>query len=165
MKDQLSALIDGELDIDSAEHVFTAAKSESELKSAWQHYHLIGDALRGDILPDEKEAISLSDKVMQSIEAEPTVLAVNKQKLDATDSKKISTFSSNNKIWSIAASVAAVMFVGLMVLQQQLGSSEDLSPIELANSVPMEYLQAHQSSAPSGSAYYIQAASFPEPSQ
>jgi sigma-E factor negative regulatory protein RseA len=72
------------------------------------------------------------------------------------------------------------MFVGVMVLQQQVNNSpeqivmvktekvapaEALAPIEIAQSIPTEYLQAHQAAAPTGAAYYIQDASFVEPNK
>ena len=49
MKNQLSALIDGELDPQEAEHLFTALKVDAEMKGAWRQYHLIGDVLRGSV--------------------------------------------------------------------------------------------------------------------
>jgi sigma-E factor negative regulatory protein RseA len=74
------------------------------------------------------------------------------------------------------------MFVGVMVLQQQLSQptmqptvqvamqkvpkplqAQELQPVEIAQSVPTEYLQAHQAAAPSAGAYYIQTASYTEP--
>ncbi len=163
MKDQLSALIDGEFELEGSEHIVTAMKPGSELRETWRQYHLIGDAMRGDT--DMHSAFG--DKVMTALEAEPTVLAVNKNSSATQTAEKKSdhrTFG-NTKLWSVAASFAAVMFVGLMLLQQQIVESEDMSPIEIAKSVPMEYLQAHQSAAPSGSAYYIQTANFPESKQ
>ncbi len=159
MKDQLSALIDGEFEIESSEHIFMSIKSGGELKEAWQYYHLIGDAIRGNV----HMRYDFSARVMQALEAEPTVLAVNNG-ADSEHTKltsKIPLFKST-KVWSIAASVAAVMFVGLMVIQQQFGASEDLSPVDIAQSAATEYLQAHQSVAPSSSAYYIQIASYTE---
>jgi sigma-E factor negative regulatory protein RseA len=70
--------------------------------------------------------------------------------------------------------VSAVMFVGVMVMQQQLNQpqqavavqvAEQLAPVEIAQSVPTEYLQAHQAAAPSSAAYYIQTASYTEQSK
>ena len=58
------------------------------------------------------------------------------------------------------ASVAAVMFVGLMLLQQQTQVKNELMPIEIADAVPSEYLAAHQTYAPNSAAYYIQNASY-----
>lgn len=161
MKDQLSALIDGEFEIESSEHIITSAKSGGELREAWQHYHLIGDAMRGNC----QMRCDFSSRVMQALDTEPTVLAVNRA--DATVAlvsakpKFKTPFFKSAKIWSVAASVAAVMFVGLILLQHQFFSqSEDMSPVEIAQNLPVEYLAAHQSAAPSSAAYYIQAASF-----
>ena len=163
MKDQLSALIDGELEINSADHLLASAKAGGELKQCWAHYHLIGDAMRGEMNTHH----SLCGRVMSALDAEPTVLAPNRlQELatDNTDSLPAAGASlavaNKNKLWSIAASVAAVMFVGVMVLQ--LNQTEELMPVEIAQSVPTEYLQAHQAAAPNGAAYYIQTASYTE---
>lgn len=163
MKDQLSALIDGEVELEGSEYIVTAMKSGGDLRESWRHYHLIGDVIRGHAdMPS-----NFSDKIMQALETEPTVLAVNKNNVVTKKAEKRSIYNvfGNNRIWSVAASVAAVMFVGMMLLQQQFAGTEELSPIEIAQSVPMEYLRAHQSAAPSGSAYYIQTASFPESNQ
>lgn len=162
MKNQLSALIDGEFELEDAEHIVKALKSDGEIADAWKQYHLIGDAMRGD----HGLSFDLSARVMQALDGEPTVLVNNRllpTKFQTTSSKqqKVKT----PVLWSVAASVAAVMFVGLMVVQMQLGESEDMTAVEIAQSLPLEYLQAHQSVAPSGSAYYIQSASFKEPQQ
>jgi len=75
-----------------------------------------------------------------------------------TKSRRIETPA----FWSIAASAVAVMFVGLMAFELQLGGSENMEAVEIAQSLPLEYLRAHQSLAPSGSSYYIQSASYTE---
>lgn len=160
MKDQLSALIDGEFDIENSEHLIASAKSGGELKSCWAHYHLIGDAMRGDVYMRH----DFSYRVMAALEAEPTVLAPNPSSAAQLSDKK-PHHKKSTTFWSVAASVAAVMFVGVMVLEQQLNKPEALSPVEIAQSVPTEYLQAHQAAAPSSAAYYIQAASYTEPKQ
>ncbi|MGB7816947.1 MAG: sigma-E factor negative regulatory protein [Methylotenera sp.] len=163
MKDQLSALIDGEFDIESSEHLIASAKSGGELKSCWAHYHLIGDAMRGEVYMSH----DFSYRVMTALDAEPTVASNNapdNEKVTQIQSKQ-SHYKKTTKFWSVAASVAAVMFVGVMVLQQQLNKSEELSPVEIAQSVPTEYLQAHQAAAPSSVAYYIQSASYTESKQ
>ncbi|MEQ1599279.1 MAG: sigma-E factor negative regulatory protein [Methylotenera sp.] len=166
MKDQLSALIDGEFDIESAEHLITSVKSGGELKTCWAHYHLIGDSMRGDIAMRH----DFSQRVMNALENEPTVLAPNAiseipslqtNTGAASRASSIANYKSS-KFWSVAASAAAVMFVGVMVLQQQVNAPEQLAPVEIAQSVPTEYLQAHQAAAPNGAAYYIQTASYSE---
>lgn len=181
MKDQLSALIDGELDIESSAHLITSAKSSGELKNAWVSYHLIGDAMRGDA-PLRQD---FTNRVMLALEAEPTVLAAKVS--SDSDSNASNVISIRDKavykssgFWSVAASVAAVMFVGVVVMQQQMVISSEqallaktekavpantLTPIQIAQSIPTEYLQAHQAAAPTGAAYYIQDASFVEPNK
>ncbi len=167
MKDQLSALIDGELDVASAEHVIKAAKVGGELRSCWAHYHLIGDAIRGDIGHNEAHTShDFSARVMGALENEPIIFAPNTNinSNAGTNMGAVSRGSAkNSKLWSIAASVAAVMFVGVMVLQ--LNQTEELAPMEIAQSVPTEYLQAHQAAAPNGAAFYTQTASLTEPMQ
>lgn len=162
MKNQLSALIDGELSIEDAAHLITSAKTGGELKNCWAHYHLIGDALRGDV---GRGGVNMhhdfSNRVLTALEAEPTVLASNQATTTQLASKKMA-YKKSTKFWSAAASVAAVMFVGAMVFQQQFSQPETLAPVEIAQSVPTEYLQAHQAAAPSSAAYYIQNASFAE---
>jgi sigma-E factor negative regulatory protein RseA len=166
MKDQLSALMDGEFDIESAEHLITSTKVGGELKNCWAHYHLIGDTLRGDAAMRN----DFSQRVMSALEAEPTVLSPNlasntPSSIGAASRASLIANYKSSKFWSVAASVAAVMFVGVMVLQQQINAPEQLAPVEIAQSVPTEYLQAHQAAAPNGAAYYIQTASYTEPAK
>jgi sigma-E factor negative regulatory protein RseA len=164
MKDQLSALMDGEFDTESAEHVITSVKSGGELRSCWTRYHLIGDAMRGEVgRGGVQVSHDFSRRVMHALESEPILLAPNGQN-QAQISSKQSSYNTP-RFWSVAASVAAVMFVGVMVLQQQLSQPEALAPVEIAQSVPTEYLQAHQAAAPSNAAYYIQTANYTEPKQ
>ena len=180
MKNQLSALIDGELALEDAEHIITSVKSGVELKQCWANYHLIGDAIRGDVSDnDVYMSQGFSSRVMSALEAEPIVFAPNAINIQTAGleanihAPSRASFSArypksyqnikNNKLWSVAASVAAVMFVGVMVLQ--INQTEELAPVEIAQSVPTEYLQAHQAAAPNGAAYYIQNASFFEQSK
>ena len=169
MKDQLSALVDGELELADSSHLITAIKAGGEMNESWSMYHLIGDVMRGDTHTNPH----LTANIMQALYAEPTIIAPllisdNISKSGSKSTNKILNLGNKprfnlNKYWSIAASIAAVMFVGVMVLQMQLTGFEELTPVEIANSGTngtLEYLQAHQEAAPSGSAYYIQNASF-----
>ena len=150
MKDQISALIDNEFEAGAAEHLITALKGDGELAECWSTYHLIGDVMRGE--PPLRSDFRL--RVMQRLEAEPTVLAPKARQHTHTPS-----------FWmSAAASVAAVMFVGWMALQQQAHApSGDAGISTLAqNAVSPEsvntYLLAHQTTfAGSGmqAAYYV----------
>lgn len=153
MKQQLSALIDGEFDIENANHLLLAAKSDGELRKAWVSYHLIGDAMRGDTQP----STDMTSRVLAALDNEPTVFA---PKQSNQTIKASSSFFNNTVFWSVAASVAAVMFVGLMLFQHQSLDQTTTGPIEMAESIPSEYLAAHHTYAPNGAAYYIQNASY-----
>ncbi len=148
MKDQISALMDDELALEGSEHVFIAAKADDKLSECWATYHLIGDAMRGN--PVLK--LDFKRRLMQELESEPTVLAPPIKK----------PFIKTPALWSIAASVTAVMFVGWMVLQQQVQNGNDIAPVEIAQNLPSEYLLAHQALAPTNSAYYIQPVGYSE---
>lgn len=156
MKDQISALMDDELDSAASEHLFEAMKKDSEFYECWSTYHLIGDSLRGT----PQFSSDFHQRLMQRIEAEPTVLA-----------PKPRMTVKRAHLMSVAASVAAVMFVGWMVLQQQTQQpAQDLNPATVAQSkVPPEtfnsYLLAHQELAPENgmqTVYYVRPVTYAE---
>lgn len=157
MKDQISALIDGELPVDSADHLFIALKAKNEISESWATYHLIGDVMRGNAV----FKADFDERFMQRLDQEPSVLSPS----SLSPNNKASSnkgFTRTSTAWSLAASVAAVMFVGWVVLQQQVHTHVDVAPAEIAQNVANEYLLAHQSMAPSSTAYYIQPASYSE---
>ncbi len=156
MKDQISALVDDEISLHDAEYLYTALKAEGESRECWMTYHLIGDAMRGS--PIFKS--DMRSRIMQQLDNAPAVLAPR-----ANVAATVQVAKKSPVLWSVAASVAAVMFVGMIVLQQQSQTAEELMPMEIAQNFPAEYLQAHQSLAPSSSAYYIQSAAFTESSK
>ena len=69
MSERISALMDGELADDAVAHELTLLRGSGESRQAWNTYHLIGDALRGDVSP------SIAERVSAQLAAEPTVLA------------------------------------------------------------------------------------------
>jgi len=150
MKEQISALMDDELSTDGLDYLFTATKSDDGLGECWSTYHLIGDVMRGNPMlpPDFKQ------RLMQKLEAEPAVLAPRNVRRERRP-----------MMWSIAASAAAVMFVGWVVLQQQAPENANAPVVEIAQNLPSEYLQAHQAVAPSSSSYFIQPAAYSENAQ
>jgi sigma-E factor negative regulatory protein RseA len=158
MKEQISALMDDELSTDGLDYLFTAVKSDDELGQCWATYHLIGDVMRGNPItnPDFRQHL------MQKLEAEPAVLAPGNIRLERRP-----------VMWSIAASAAAVMFVGWVVLQQQAPENASSAVVEIAQAqnipqtqnIPSEYLHAHQAVAPSSSSYFIQPAAYSENAQ
>lgn len=153
MKEQISALMDDELSPDGLEYLFTAVKSDNQIGECWTTYHLIGDVMRGNPLcsPDFKK------RLMQKLEAEPVVLAPRNIRRERKP-----------MLWSVAASAAAVLFVGWVVLQQQVPGDNATPAVAVAQNspnIPSEYLYAHQAVAPSSSSYFIQPAAYSETGQ
>lgn len=97
MKEKLSALIDGELQSDSLHAHLGRLRADPELRGAWDTYHLIGDALRGQLGP------RIADRVVARLRDEPTVLAPRSGK---SPSRRVGWYAM-----SAAASIAAVAFV------------------------------------------------------
>ena len=133
MKEEISALMDDELDADSRQHLLQVLTAGGELAASWSTYHLIGDAMRGERLL----RADFHTKLMQQLDAEPTVLAPVRKK------------PHTPAFWmTAAASVAAVMFVGWMVMQQQAQPTADLTNATLAQGAVSpesmnSYLVAH----------------------
>lgn len=143
MKEQISALMDGELEMDSNPHLYAALRKGGEATQDWAVWHLIGDAMRGEAMAQP----GLPARVMQQIEAEPTILAPRRRVFDA--------FRSAYAV-PMAASAAAVAFVGWMVWQSQGGIALQLDlaqPSIAQNAMPPEalngYMLAHHEYAPS----------------
>lgn len=177
MNEQISALLDDEISIDEAGHIIVAVESQKAASLAWQQYLLIGDAMRGDAIL----SADFKQNLMQKLDAEPTVLAPNTRNIASTHVQEASSHqvqkSELSSQWSIAASFAAVMVVSYMALQNvnstqdtalRMASSNDnnIKVAQIAaqspNSLPIEYLTAHQVASPSASNYYIQTISYSE---
>ena len=145
MKDPISALMDDEFDVEGSGHLLTAVKAGGEMADCWWTYHLIGDAMRGETYL----RADFTERLMARLDAEPSIVSPMHGLRKRTP-----------MMWSVAASVAAVMFVGWMVMQQQTQNASDVAPIEIAQSIPSEYLLAHQAYAANSAAYYIQPAAY-----
>ncbi len=191
MTEQISALLDDEIALDDAEHLMAGMQTNSHSVEVWSQYHLIGDVMRGA----NALSTNFKENLMAKIDLEPTVLSPNaawmnepkalnetnelneaRIKKQALDIKSKSPANNFPVVWSVAASCAAVMVVGWMVLQTQVRNQaaptmvaqatlpQEVAALPVTNEqgVPVEYLMAHQASAPSASSYYIQSASYTE---
>ncbi|MCX9107140.1 RseA family anti-sigma factor [Aeromonas veronii] len=128
-KEQISALMDGDL-IDA--EVLNELEMDSDLQDTWGRYHLIGDAMRGD-LPVNLQ-LDLSDSIMAALEDEPTILAPKPVEVlpvlqpvvapVKTDSNVVPLFRRVGQQlgqYAIAASVAAAVIFGVQQYQGQDG--------------------------------------------
>jgi sigma-E factor negative regulatory protein RseA len=99
MKEKLSALIDGEFQSSDLQAHLGLLRTDTELRRAWDAYHLIGDALRGHVSAD------FTDRVLTRLHDEPTVLAPRRE---TTAVKRMAWYAM-----STAAGIAAVTMVVL----------------------------------------------------
>ncbi len=150
MKQQLSALMDGEADVERCEHIFLAAKSTGEVAQAWHSYHVIRDAMRDELYVQS----NMTMRIMTALDDEPTVLAPQSPVALVQAQSQATRFSP--MAWSIAASVAAAMFVGVFVFDQ----SPNTSPAQIAETDTSQYVLAHHNNAPSSATYYVHNVAF-----
>lgn len=159
MKQQISALMDGELFEDEADSLFSEIRRGSDTHGDWEIYHLIGDVLR----QPEHIHNDLSATVRDRMTDEPVVLA---PRIRATK-QKARAFAL-----SAAASLVAVGVVAWMSLQiapeaaPQLAMQQGALRPASAQLQPRanDYLMAHQEFSPSadmgGGASYIRTVSY-----
>ncbi len=159
MKQEISALMDGELFEDEADEVFDRLKRNADAHHDWALYHLIGDVLR----QPEHIHSDLSGRVRERMQDEPVVLAPRSR----AAKQKIRTFAL-----SAAASLVAVGVVVWMSLQVSPETTPQLAMQQTAlRPVSMQikpksndYLMAHQEFSPStdmnGGASYIRTVSY-----
>lgn len=159
MKQEISALMDGELFEDEAEGLFDRIKRDSDTHQDWALYHLIGDVLR----QPEHIHCDLSERVRERMQDEPVVLAPRSRAVK----QKMRSFAL-----SAAASLVAVGVVAWMSLQITPETQPQLAMQQTALrpasvqilSKSNDYLMAHQEFSPStdmnGGASYIHTVSY-----
>jgi len=159
MKQEISALMDGELFEDEAEDLLGRVRRSPEAHRDWEVYHLIGDVLR----QPEHIHCDLSARVRERMQDEPVVLAPRGH----AAKRKVSAVAL-----SAAASLAAVGAVAWMSLQagpekapQMAMRPPAIQPAsERIKPESNDYLMAHQEFSPSidmrGGASYIRTVAY-----
>lgn len=150
MRENISALMDGELDDHDARPLMEKLR-DSEMQRLWSSYHLIGDALR-------RQALLTSDyaeRVMEKLESEPTVIA--------PVIRRSSSNPYHRLVMPIAASLAGLGVVAWLAISMNAapeipsqaavsaptgGAESTAAPIPVSVPLPSkaihEYLIAHQ---------------------
>jgi sigma-E factor negative regulatory protein RseA len=103
MKEQISQLMDGELDERATENALAALRRDPDAVTAWRTYHLISDAMRDTPLL----AAGFTARFAERLAAEPTVLAPMRRA------------PWPRVAWAAAASVAGVALVGWLAFAPQ----------------------------------------------
>ncbi|CAH1387113.1 sigma-E factor negative regulatory protein [Candidatus Nitrotoga sp. M5] len=143
MKQEISALMDGELFDDDAEETLDELKRNPDKHEEWQTYHLISDVLR----QSENVHANISINIHERLQAEPTILSPR-------------TRASHNARWFALSAAASVMALTLVAwLSVQVGTetapqiamqqSNTVRPANLPANGLDDYLMAHQELSPS----------------
>lgn len=149
--EKISVMMDGEADGQEAHQAMLRLNDTGDARAAWTTYHLIGDVMRGDVLP----GFDVSQRVAAAIAQEPTVLAPQR-----SSRARPLTYAL-----SAAASVAAIAVVGWMAFSTGNVMSPAVDMARAPAVVPPEarlvsspsdgqmneYLLAHQGVSPSTS--------------
>ena len=162
MRDDISALMDGELDAGRAAILIQQAARDDEVRDLWSTYHLIGDALRGNVL----QPPGIQSRIFGRLAEEPTILSPKPRN---------AIFASGRSArvgMAIAASVATISVVAWMARQDttspaprmaqttpaQIVGQTVVEPVPVASIQPAnvsEYLLAHEEFSPSSAGYRL----------
>ena len=157
MKNELSSMIDNELDAHDQHALLAVLHSDKGLRTSWDAYVLIGDSLRNS----PELATDLTANVVNALRNEPTILAFPARRTPA----------ALRSVAALAASLAGVAIVGWLALSPPAAQTTAIFPLAKATKPPIaqtsermqEYLMAHQAYSPSsriqGGASYIRTVS------
>jgi len=143
----ISSLVDNYRATDhESEQTIDEMLKDEHLTKAWQHYHLIGDIMRGEIV--QTLQLDLSSKIAEALADEPTILLPKSTSVNQKgNSLKVNTFKTNTfkaKViqlakpfgqFAIAASAAGLMIIG--VQQNTAGTNESVTPSQVVNTIPL----------------------------
>lgn len=131
MTQEISSLMDGELDAHEAERAIRGCCASSEAAQKWQEYHLIGDVLRGG----KPHPTGTADRVRTALEAEPAIVARPRRVLETT---------LGRVALATAASVATIGMVGWIGSQGGAGTP---APVGIARTPAATQPVAHRPAA------------------
>lgn len=158
MRQDISSLMDGELDPRDADRIVQACCRSEEHKDTWNVYHAIGEAIRGQ----SPRSLERPERVMEAIAREPTIIGGPRRNLFETALGRVAL--------AAAASVATIGVVSWIGTQGGApgtiapivakGSSAGIKPVAATTSIPgaqpaldvQDYLIAHRQ-IPSPEAY------------
>ena len=143
MKEQISALMDGELEGRAAGEAIDGLRAGGEALETWRVYHLIADGMRDTRLLSAGFAARFAERLA----AEPTVLAPGRLP-GRTPAQRFA--------YAAAASVAAIGLVGWLAFGPQPQAPQPMAQVEAPLTpitVPLtnaanDYLLAHQGFSP-----------------
>jgi sigma-E factor negative regulatory protein RseA len=119
MTQDISSLMDGELESQETERAIRSCCASPESAQAWQQYHLIGEVLRGGT-PHPTRTV---ERVCEALDREPAIIARPKRVLE---------HGFGRMAFAAAASVATIGVVGWIGTQG--GQAPGVAPIAKGSS-------------------------------
>jgi sigma-E factor negative regulatory protein RseA len=112
MTQDISSLMDGELQAHDAQRAISSCSGSEEQKATWYLYHAIGDSMRGQA----PRRLALPSEVIEALKAQPTILAP-KRRFETTFARVA---------FAAAASIATIGVVGWIGFQGGQGAPAPL---------------------------------------
>jgi sigma-E factor negative regulatory protein RseA len=150
MKEEISALMDGEVDERQMRKFFRELRNDPECRDCWDQYHLIGDTLRNNLPPNiNRNFVSNISQAIVNVELPTPVAPLVKHQ---AKSKRRHPIANPFTGFALAASVAVVAFLGFGMItgeEQATGprvaSSATPSPIApIAQTLPQSDIRTVQ---------------------
>ena len=127
LKEQISALVDGELDTNERPLLIKQIEANESLKADWERYHLISDALKGQL--SNCTDSGFAESVHESIEEEPVVQVPRTRKLLQTSALKyIAGIGIAASVATVAVLIALPDSPIINGNTQQIASTESIAP-------------------------------------
>jgi sigma-E factor negative regulatory protein RseA len=145
MKEKISTLLDDELDLKGTGQAVSEIAKDQRLRERFETYQLIRDSMKNEL----SDATFSSKSILDAIDKEPIQMQFN-HSLKVAQAMVLPYPAWMS--WQVAASFAAVLLIAALSMNNSyLKPSETF---EIAEDIPVEYIQAHQISAPTNVAYY-----------
>ncbi|PIW59401.1 anti sigma-E factor RseA C-terminal domain-containing protein [Shewanella sp. CG12_big_fil_rev_8_21_14_0_65_47_15] len=130
----VSAAVDGETDAQTMAELVVDTHSHNK----WHNYHMIGDAMRGEL--PQTIMLDLSASIAAAIELEPAIVApqVTAPEVDSPVTTQIAVNAGNSRVvplfkqfgqYAIAATVAMFAIVGVQNYNQTADDAASPSPV------------------------------------
>ncbi len=126
--EELSALLDNELDPEKIDVILDSMKGDQTLLGSWDRYSLIGDAIRGEAV--RYSATGISPRVRDAIADEPAIVSFPQKKSRSANHTTPSQISWLRPIvgMALAASVAVMaVYVSPLINQSPIGDAGELA--------------------------------------
>lgn len=150
MTQQISSLMDGELEPHEAERAIRGCCGDGEAAQKWQEYHLIGDVLRGG----SPRPSATVERVRAALVSEPAIIA--RRRVMETPFGRVAL--------AAAASVATIGVVGWIGTQGEPGAGAGAVMARGASAVqPVAHRPAAQAAAPDVQEYLTAHRQLPSP--